>query len=280
MINKCMSSALFRQYINILVENDDPNQPESPSRRNFLKGLGAVAAAAAMPNTANTILKQDFDFAKKIGLQIISQDPSLLIAKMNTADQASKVVKYYKARWDTINPFWGKMYVARGLYLVVTADSENGKKYVYQTFTDPHGYDNDNYLFDINDRYAKPNELKRLRSFADFKDFERNVVGKLKIEYPRRPDNILKTVGKSLKTASNVSQSANEISRLASLAGIAAPMNKQDDNNDNITAPPDAEFGDIDDNDQEELTALPPPSDPEFDFKTRIKTPAKEPIKR
>lgn len=277
MINKCMSSALFRQYINILVENDDPNQPESPSRRNFLKGLGAVAAAAAMPNTANTILKQDFDFAKKIGLQIISQDPSLLIAKMNTADQAREVAIYYKTLWDTINPYYGKWYVARGLYLIVSADSENGKKYVYQSFIGPNGH---GYLFGINDRYAKPNELKRLRSFADFKDFERNVVGELQIECPHRKGSILKTVGKSLKTASNVSQSANEISRLASLAGIAAPMNKQDDNNDNITAPPDAEFGDIDDNDQEELTALPPPSEPEFDFKTKIKTPVKEPIKR
>jgi hypothetical protein len=276
-----MSSALFRQYINILIENDDPNQPESPSRRNFLKGLGAVAAAAAMPNTANTILKQDFDFANNIGLEILSQkDPLLLIAKINTPKQSEQILERYNAMWDTGRPsftYGTTLYIRAGLYLIVTVD-EDGKKLVYQTSpTLGQG------LFDTTDKPIKPNELSRLRSFADFKDFERNVAHRRldrPIEYSRSPDNILKTVGKSLKTASNVSQSANEISRLASLAGIAAPMNKQDDNNDNITAPPDAEFGDIDDNDQEELTALPPPSEPEFDFKTRIKTPVKEPIKR
>lgn len=129
---------------------------------------------------AMKVMKQDFDFANNIGLEILSQeDPLLMIAKINTPKQADQVVRRYNAMWSTghysmANSPWPMMYIREGLYLVVTVDVQDGKKLAYQA--SPAA--NNGKLIDRTDTPIKSKELSRLRSFNSFNEFERNVLNK------------------------------------------------------------------------------------------------------
>lgn len=129
---------------------------------------------------AMKVMKQDFDFANNIGLEIISQeDPLLLIAKINNPMQAREVVNRYNARWDTgyysmANSPWPMMYIRAGLYLIVTVKLENGKKLAYQASPAAQN----GTLFNVDDAPIYRKELQRLRSFNSFNEFERNVLNK------------------------------------------------------------------------------------------------------
>ena len=106
----------------------------------------------------------DLAFVKDHGFSLISSNPNLIIAKINTPEQARAAVARYNARWCTK---FAKLYIERGLYLIVA----NGKAYQVATggFYRP-------VVFNSSDNPATAQELDLLRSFDEYRDFERNIL--------------------------------------------------------------------------------------------------------
>jgi hypothetical protein len=109
----------------------------------------------------------DLAFVKDHGFSLISSNPNLIIAKINTPEQARAAVARYNARWCTNNAKLAKLYIARGLYLIVA----NGKAYQVATTGDPRPV-----VMNSRDNPATAQELDLLRSFDEYRDFERNIL--------------------------------------------------------------------------------------------------------